>query len=248
MGQFLKVNKRRQQMTNKTKQESIAILTKALEEAKEMMAKEIKTKFNKDLPPLQVVIARDESETKHGHFTLWTPWVSEDKAYHEIFLSGQSLARGAVATFGTLAHEMTHAVNFKDGVDGVTGDGYHNKKFADMGNTLFGLEFEKVKGIGFSKTSVPTKAQKQWAKVIDKIAEGLSLSAMDFGQSTRKPGGETPKGGEAPKGFVPKPKGRNKNNPLAKCECGEGIRMSQRVLEKCRPMCQNCKQEFKVRD
>jgi hypothetical protein len=235
-------------MATKNKAESIAILTKALEDAKEMMAKEIKAQFDKELPPLQVVIARDESETKHGHFTLWTPWVSEDKAYHEIFLSGQSLARGAIATFGTLAHEMTHAVNFKDGVQGVSGDGYHNKKFADMGNTLFGLEFENVKGIGFSKTSVPERTQKKWAKVIAKIDEGLRLSAMDFGQSISRPtgGGESPKGGEAPKGFIQKPKGRNKNNPLAKCECGEGLRISQRVLDKCRPLCQNCKTEFKV--
>jgi len=215
-----------------------------------MMAKEIKEKYGKELPPLQVVIARDESETKHGHFTLWTPWVSKNEAYHEIFLSGQSLARGAVATFGTLAHEMTHAVNFKDGVQGVSGDGYHNKKFADTGNTLFGLEFENIKGIGFSKTSVPDVAQKQWAKVIDKIAEGLRISAMDFGSSVLRPTtgkGETPKG-ETPKGFIQKPKGRNKNNPMAKCACGEGIRLSKRVLDKCRPLCQNCNQEFKVQE
>ena len=230
------------------KAESIAILSKALDDAKEMMAKEIKAKFDKDLPPLQVVIARDESETKHGHFTLWTPWISKDKAYHEIFLSGQSLARGAVATFGTLAHELTHAINFKDGVQGVSGDGYHNKKFADTGTNIFGLEFENIKGIGFSKTSVPEIAQKRWSKVIARIEEGLRLSAMDFGSSVLRPtsGGETPKG--SPIGFVPKPKGRNKNNPLAKCECGEGLRISQRVLDKCRPLCQNCNTEFQIRD
>lgn len=226
-------------------QESIAILTKALDDAKNMMAKEIKAKMGKELPPLQVVIARDESKSVHGYFTLWTPWVSKDKAYHEIFLSGQSLSRGAVATFGTLAHEMTHAINLFDGVQGTSGDGYHNKKFADTGRNVFGLEFENVKGIGFSKTSVPEITQKRWAKVIARIEEGLRLSAIEFGSVLRPTtGGENPKG--SPIGFVAKPKGRNKNSALAKCECGEGLRISQRVLDKCRPLCQNCKTEFKV--
>ena len=51
-------------MKNKNKAESMAILTKALDDAKEMMAKEIKAKFNKDLPPLQNARA-DRNKSLH---------------------------------------------------------------------------------------------------------------------------------------------------------------------------------------
>jgi hypothetical protein len=45
---------------------------------------------------------------------------------------------------------------------------------------------------------------------------------------------------------VKKGAGRNKNLKSARCGCGGVIRLSASVLEKSRPMCQNCGEEFKA--
>lgn len=51
---------------------------------------------------------------KHGHFAprSWKARGGNDKElYGELFLSGESLERGAVATLGTILHELVHAYN-----------------------------------------------------------------------------------------------------------------------------------------
>jgi hypothetical protein len=207
--------------------ERMSDLVASLEDAYQIVRNEIQKENGVKIAPAQIIVARDESGRKHGHFTTAEAWKGS-QGYHEIFLSGQSLERGAVATLGTLLHEMAHAVNHAENVADVSGDGYHNKKFQKTAQDIFGLEIKKAKGIGFSETSVPDSTVARWHDAIARIEEGLKLSALGLGKEGKK--------------------GRNKNNPVAVCGCGEKIRLSLKTLEQCRPTCQECDEEFKVRD
>jgi len=76
---------------------------------------------------------------------------------------------------------------------------------------------------------VSDECAERWAEPLRLIEAALKLTAdSDGGQA--------------------KPKGRNKNLPVAKCECGDSIRLSLKTLEKCKPMCQECETEFKVEE
>ena len=198
--------------------ENLSTITKALEEAHAIIAKET------GAPRATIVTGR--SAKVHGHFTPWTPWASGTETFHEIFIT--IAKREAREMLGTLLHETAHSIDNKEGVKGTSGDGYHNQKFKARAESL-GLTITQAPRIGFSVTAVSDECVARWQKAHDLIEEALRLTA-DSGQGTAKP------------------KGRNKNLPVAKCECGESIRLSLKTLEKCKPICQECDSEFKVEE
>lgn len=200
------------------KVENLSTITKALEEAHAIIAKET------GAPRATIVTGR--SSTVHGHFTPWTPWVSGKESFHEIFIT--IAKREAKEILGTLLHETAHSIDNKEGVKGTSGDGYHNKHFKARAESL-GLTITQAPRIGFSVTAVDEECAKRWAEPLRLIEEALKLTADNDGAAA-------------------KPKGRNKNLPVAKCECGESIRLSLKTLEKCRPICQECETEFKVEE
>jgi hypothetical protein len=208
-----------------TSKERLSDLVASLEDAYEIVRNDIQKNHGVKIAPAQIIVARDETGRKHGHFTTVEAWKGS-QGYHEIFMSGQSLERGAVATLGTLLHEMAHAVNHAEDIADTSGDGYHNKKFQKTAQDVFGLEIKKAPRVGFSETTVPDSTVERWHEAIARIEEGLKLSAL----------------GVMGKGKA----GRNKNNPVAICGCGEKIRLSLKTLEMCRPKCQECEQEFTV--
>lgn len=198
--------------------ENLSTITKALEEAHAIIAKET------GAPRATIVTGR--SSTVHGHFTPWTPWASGKESFHEIFIT--IAKREAKEILGTLLHETAHSIDNKEGVKGTSGDGYHNKHFKARAESL-GLTITQAPRIGFSVTAVDEECAKRWAEPLRLIEEALKLTADNDG-------------GQA------KPKGRNKNLPVAKCECGESIRLSLKTLEKCKPICQECDSEFKIEE
>ena len=200
------------------KVENLSTITKALEEAHAIIAKET------GAPRATIVTGR--SDKVHGHFTPWTPWASGTETFHEIFIT--IAKREAREMLGTLLHETAHSIDNKEGIQGTSGDGYHNKKFKERAESL-GLTITQVPRIGFSKTDVSDECVARWQKAHDIIEEALRLTADNNGGTA-------------------KPKGRNKNLPVAKCECGESIRLSLKTLEKCKPICQECETEFKVEE
>lgn len=200
------------------KTESLSIITKALEEAHEIIRKET------GAPRAVIVVGR--SAKVHGHFTPYTPWQSEADSFHEIFLSASSFTRGARATLGTLLHETAHSIDNAEGVKGVTGDGYHNAKFKQRAEGL-GLTITQAGRIGWSGTEVSDECAERWSHALRLIEEALLLTA-DSGEQA-------------------KPKGRNKNLLVAECDCGNKIRLSAKTLEECAPRCQNCFHDFTVR-
>jgi hypothetical protein len=199
-----------------SKVENLSTITKALEMAHEIIAKET------GAPRATIVTGR--SSTVHGHFTPWTPWASGEETFHEIFIT--IAKREAREILGTLLHETAHSIDNKEGIKGTSGDGYHNKNFKNRAESL-GLTITQAPRIGFSVTSVSDECVARWQKAHDLIEEALRLTA-DSGQGTAKP------------------KGRNKNLLVAECGCGEKIRLSQKTLDKCSPTCNNCEEYFVV--
>jgi hypothetical protein len=201
--------------------EQLSGLVKALEDAHEIIRKET------NAPKATIVVAREEKGKKLGHFTTWESWKNQDgEGSHEIFISGEALAKGASEILHILIHEVAHSMNHNNGVKDVSGDQYHNKNFKAQARELGLIVPDKsAKGYGFAFTSIDEDGALAWGEALVRIQDGLNLHAL----SLKTQGGKT---------------SRNKNGIKAVCNCGEIIRMSQKVLDNCRPMCQTCDSEF----
>lgn len=196
-----------------------------------------------ELGPAVIVVQR--SNRAWGHYTLdrpWgRPWVGGDQV-PEIMISGENLARGARAVFGTLAHEATHYLQHLDGVKGVDVNGRHNRKFQAGAAYYFGLTVDQVTSHhGYSHTTVSDECAEQWAAVIDVIAAGLAAAAGN----PRPAGVPVGVGGLGIFGVGGgRAGGRNKNQPRYVCACGHILRMGRKAWEASQPTCQDCGEIF----
>lgn len=201
-----------------TKTENLSGIVSALESAHAMIQEKT------GAPRATILVTRKTGRTM-GHFTHAKLWKAGDEAFHEIMISANYFTRGARAVLGTLLHEVAHSLDLQAGIQGVTGDGYHNKKFKDTAEAL-GLTITQAKGIGWSVTEVSDACAERWAEALALIENALALMADS--EQAKKTGG------------------RNKNLKSARCGCGGVIRLSASVLEKCAPKCQNCGEVFRA--
>ena len=201
-----------------TKTENLSGIVSALEGAHEIIREKT------GAPRATILVTRKTGRTM-GHFTHAKLWKAGEESFHEIMVSANYFERGARAVLGTLLHEIAHSLDLQAGIQGVTGDGYHNQKFKATAEAL-GLTITNAKGIGWSVTEVSDECAERWADALTLIENALELMA------------DTEQAG--------KTKGRNKNLKVAVCKCGEKIRLSATVLEKCAPVCQDCGEEFKA--
>lgn len=201
-----------------TKTENLSGIVSALEQAHAMIQEKT------GAPRATILVTRKTGRTM-GHFTHAKIWKAGDEQFHEIMVSANYFERGARAVLGTLLHETAHSLDLQNGIQGVTGDGYHNQKFKATAEAL-GLTITQAKGIGWSVTEVSDECAERWAEALALIENALALMA-DSEQA-----GKT--------------KGRNKNLKSARCGCGGVIRLSASVLEKCAPKCQNCGEMFRA--
>lgn len=243
---------------------SLAPVVDALQSAYALLNEHTEQAFGVTLPPAVMVVKRDSRAW--GHITVRPAWQSEredidtEYAYapiaigmglgmttvtdyhHEIMVSGENLARGAVAVFGTLAHEAAHAFNIVRGVRDVDINGRHNKRFKETAEQVFGLEISEYSPnhwAGWTKTEVPFACRKTWKEAIALIDEAIATHAGSHatgGGSTGRGGGVWIGGGDAPTG-------RNRNGIKATCGCGSIIRTSQKALDK-GITCGECEQVF----
>ena len=202
--------------TTTTRTENLSGIVKALEEAHASIIEKT------GAPRATILVTRKTGRTM-GHFTHAKIWKAGEEQFHEIMVSAEYFERGARAVLGTLLHETAHSLDLANGIQGVTGDGYHNKRFKATAESL-GLTISQGKGIGWSVTEVSDECAERWAEELQLIEDALALMA-DTEQAT-------------------KGKGRNKNLKVAECRCGEKIRLSAKTLELCAPKCQNCGTEF----
>ena len=206
-------------MKTATRTENLSGIVTALEEAHASIREKT------GAPRATILVTRKTGRTM-GHFTHAKIWKAGEEQFHEIMVSANYFERGARAVLGTLLHETAHSLDLQAGIQGVTGDGYHNKKFKATAEAL-GLTISQAQGIGWSVTEVSDECAERWADELALIENALALMADSEAGGART-------------------KGRNKNLKVAVCGCGEKIRLSVSVLEKSRPMCQNCGEEFKA--
>jgi len=199
-----------------TKSERLSVIVAALESAHAVIQEKT------GAPRATINVARKTGRTM-GHFTHATPWIAGEEKFHEIMISANYFTRGARAVLGTLLHEIAHSIDLQNGIQGTSGDGYHNQKFKATAESL-GLTITQAKGIGWSVTEVSDACAERWAEALALIENGLALMADT--EQAKKTGG------------------RNKNLKVAECRCGEKIRLSASVLEKCAPMCNACGCKF----
>lgn len=185
-----------------TKTENLSGIVSALEQAHAMIQEKT------GAPRATILVTRKTGRTM-GHFTHAKLWKAGDEAFNEIMVSANYFERGARAVLGTLLHEVAHSLDLQAGIQGVTGDGYHNKKFKETAEAL-GLTITQAKGIGWSVTEVSDACAERWADALALIENALALMADS--EQAKKTGG------------------RNKNLLKAVCKCSS-IRASATVIE-----------------
>jgi len=197
-----------------TKTENLTGIVSALEQAHAMIQEKT------GAPRATILVTRKTGRTM-GHFTHAKIWKAGDEQFHEIMVSANYFERGARAVLGTLLHETAHSLDLQNGIQGVTGDGYHNKKFKETAEAL-GLTITQAKGIGWSVTEVSDECAERWADALALIENALAL--MADAEQAKKTGG------------------RNKNLLKAVCKCSS-IRASATVIEN-GVTCNKCGQVF----
>lgn len=126
--------------------------------------------------PEVVIVLGASAPTKHGHFApnSWRAREEDGATIHEVLLSGESLKRGGLGTFGTLVHELAHAYCHANGIQDTSNRGrYHNKEFKAVAER-FGLHIEKADVIGFSVTSVPESTQAEYREEIRVLDQAIN--------------------------------------------------------------------------
>lgn len=167
-------------------------------------------KNHPDVPPATIVLGAKGTSKRgqtHGHFHA-NQW-KHDEAVHEIMLSGESLARGAEATLGTLIHEAAHATAYAREVQDTSNNGrYHNKRFKQIAEEL-GVSLEAAPTLGWSLTTLPEETAKRYSKGLDALREALVAYKMPSAQAS------------APK------KPRKSTKIKIDCECGTPVTVSK---------------------
>lgn len=209
-----------------------------------------------DAPNVTIVVKRDM--VAWGHTTVAQVWAANGSKTakadrFEIMVSGENLARGAAAVAGTLLHEAAHARNLARGILDTDVNGRHNAKFKataeEHGLTVTGEGWR-----GYNATSLDKPGQEMWGQLVKTIQAGLDKSAQTAEANLDHLGvdavrglvpvgpGRRTKGTPAP---VVGPRRRgDRNLAKATCGCGDSIRASRGVLERCAPTCSVCGQQF----
>jgi hypothetical protein len=197
---------------------------------------------------------------KWGHFRPqgWTAKDEADKAthIHEMFMAGETLAKGSRQVLQTMLHESAHALAEHRGAQDTSRQGrWHNKVFLATAQEL-GLEYRKDKAnpqIGYSEVVLKDETVEEYRDLLDALDAEIHLMVRLpgwLGGSSGKDGddedGESNGGenmGKAPKTGDPKP---NTNNIKCVCDCEEPniIRMSRKVLAQGVVRCDECEGLF----
>ncbi len=184
------------------KAEALSTITKALEQAHEIIKEET------GAPRATLLVTRNLKGAK-GHFTPYTPWQAGEESFSEIAFNLEHFATPA-ELLSTLLHEVAHSMNHAEGVTDCSANQYHNKHFKTRAEAL-GLETIEIKGKGHASTKLTELGAKRWKKALAILESAFDLTAL---------------GGEQAK-----KKGRNTNLLKAQCPCEQVIRASRGVIE-----------------
>lgn len=189
-------------------------------------------KNHPEVPPVTVVLGAKGTTRRgitHGHFAPES-WVGE--AVHEIMLSGESLARGAEPTLGTLIHEAAHARAHAAGIKDTSNHGrYHNKKFKELGESM-GIVLDQAPTLGWSLTTLAEGTADKYREGLDKLASVLTAY----------------KKGPGLKAGADPDKPKNKTKGKMDCDCGDPVSVSLQWFERKGQslQCDDCLSGFKL--
>lgn len=106
----------------------------------------------------------------------------EPEAVSEITICAEALSDGLYEIADTVVHEMVHAFNHANGIKDVSGGQYHNRKFADLAETV-GLVVSKGSR-GFAYTSPQGEEGKAFRDWVDSI--GIDASVFNIVRIERR--------------------------------------------------------------
>lgn len=195
---------------------------------------------------------------KWGHFRPqgWTT-NTEDKAthIHEMFMAGETLAKGSRQVLQTMLHESAHALAETRGEKDTSRQGrWHNQVFLKTAKEL-GLEYrgEKAdKAIGFSAMTLTKETIEEYADLLKALDEEIHLMVRLPGYLGGSASGDDEDGnggenmGKAPKGTA----APSTSNAKLTCGCEEPniIRASKKVAAKFVVRCDDCEELFTEKD
>lgn len=200
---------------------------------------------------------------KWGHFRPGGWKVKKDDGTKvgigEIFLAGETLAKGGRKVMNTLTHEATHVLAAVRGVQDTSRQHrYHNGKFREIAAEL-GMEYTPAspdKTIGFSAVTLTEETVKAYAAIIEELDRAIMadvalpfwLGGTDQGDDQNGGDGDD-EGGENVHG---KRKPRDPNAPKTGnrkciCNCDEPniVYMSVKMINKRVVECDACDSLFR---
>lgn len=193
---------------------------------------------------------------KWGHFRPqgWTAKGEGEGAantqIHEMFMAGETLAKGARQVLQTMLHESAHAECEALGIQDTSRQGrWHNKAFLAKAKEL-GLEYKSDKAnaqIGYSQVTLTEETLAEYADLLEALETEIHLMVkLPFWLGGGKDGDDEDGGGENI-GTKPKaPTQPNTNNVKCVCQCETPniIRMSRKVLDQGVVTCSDCDEPF----
>jgi hypothetical protein len=192
------------------------------------------------------------SSNKWGHFRPqgWITRDGETSAHvHEMFMAGETLAKGAHQVLQTMLHESAHALAEHRGEKDTSRQGrWHNQVFLKTAKEL-GLEYrgdKADKALGFSAVTLTPSTITEYADLIDELEQEICLMVRLPGWLGGSEDDQDSNGGEnmgkAPKGTETK----STSNVKLTCLCEEPniIRASKKVADKMVVRCDDCEELF----
>lgn len=227
---------------------------------------------HQELPAVVIVTGTGFIGTpRWGHFRAngWThrehevqaEGVSTNLRLGEMFVAGETLAKGATHTVETMLHEAVHVLaKVREIQDTSRQNRWHNAKFRTLAGEL-GMEYEGAQAhpkIGFSEVVLTPGTREDYAPVIDALDAAIRLT-VDLpawlggatgqdGAEGASSGGEYISGGKAAKGDT---EAKSSNYVKAVCGCRDGkgkpefvIRIAKTKLERAEIRCGICDELF----
>lgn len=218
-----------------------------------------------DLPAVVIVTGSGMiGPPRWGHFRAdgWTERAEKgaalDLVIGEMFVAGETLARGADRTVETMLHEAAHVLAQVRGIKDTSRQGrWHNQKFRKLAEEL-GLEYLKESAhprVGFSECRMTPGTREEYAQVIEELDQAIRLTialpeylaTVPEGEEGHGAGEHIHHGGRKPRqpGATSTP---TTNNLKAVCGCPTPriIRASRKVLGEGDIVCGKCRESFKA--
>lgn len=210
-----------------------------------------------DVPDVVMITGsgHEKKGMRLGHFGA-DHWRHTDEGRNsELFIAGQTLAKGPRAVLQTLLHEAAHGVAHVRKIKDTSGDGnrYHNKRFAALAREL-GLTppAKPVQTHGYSWSELTDETVTAYAAVIESI-EAARLPYLPYYSLPEPTGptgtdeGDDDQGEGDDEGEKAKPKERRAGKRFAVvCACEEPrrIQVTPKIWESGGLSCDTCRQAF----